>query len=41
MIFYTYKGNIDMHYLVINVDGHFVLIGRQHSNVKLAVTRPL
>lgn len=28
-----------MHYLLINVEGHFVLRGRQHGNVKLAVRR--
>lgn len=30
-----------MHYLLINVEGHFVLIGRQHGNMKLVVMRPL
>lgn len=38
-IFCIHEGTINMHYLLINVDGHFVLRGRQHGSVRLAVTR--
>lgn len=30
-----------MHYLLINVEGHFKIRGGQHGNVKLAVRRLL